>query len=769
MPILDSASADKYKYNNFRGETGRNFGDPSATTDAVNKKYVDGLVVANTGTPQQIYATSGLSQAFTLASWVDVTGCAGTFTSTGADAVFLVKSSFYGTSGASMHYRVLIGSSYYAPSAAGEVVWISIASNHSERFLPIKVTGITAGTYTCKLQFYTNAGTITIDTNDPQDCLAFEIKGPKGDTGATGATGPSGATGPTGATGPQGPQGIQGIQGPKGDKGDTGATGANAVGANSIITSEIPTGLINGSNVTYTLVNSPITGTTKLYLNGQRLTYTTDYILSGNTITFVTAPFTGDTVFVDYELAGANSSNADTLDGQHGSYYTSYADNLSDWKALPSLAWVSTDGSTNVVNATGDMTSTLSPGMRFKTKQDQALTAYWNFNADSTSQVGSFNGTDTAVTYTAGKFSNAATFNGTTSKIVIADNASLKPTGEFTIGYWIKTATVSRNIFQSFSANTNYAGFYHTIDTNGKIQVLTGNNTGVTASNYSTFYSNTVITDNAYHYIVFSFRNNYGQLYIDGKLDSAGYMMTPAYAATNYVRVGVYNITGADSLFMNGQIDDLFLLNGYALDEKTIAAQYAANAAQGTGNITVQKYALITAVAPYAAGVTPITIWGGTDYSLQNAAISNPYYATVSQPFGFPQKLLSNFIVQTFSSSSYSTTAVSSYSDIAGMALYVYAPPGRRIRLTGRIPNVATTATSGALLIGIREGSTEFARSQENAISASVKSVPGFVQQDISPTTGYHTYVLSIQQTAAGTATASSSTGFPMSFTAELL
>jgi len=51
---------------------------------------------------------------------------------------------------------------------------------------------------------------------------------------------------------------------------------------------------------------------------------------------------------------------------------------------------------------------------------------------------------------------------------------------------------------------------------------------------------------------------------------------------------------------------------------------------------TTIKYGIVTAVGAYAAGVTPITIYGGTDYTLANAAITSPYYSPVKAPFGFP-------------------------------------------------------------------------------------------------------------------------------------
>lgn len=77
---------------------------------------------------------------------------------------------------------------------------------------------------------------------------------------------------------------------------------ASAFGASSgsFVDSEVPSGSVNSSNVTFTLANTPIAGSVKLYQNGIRLKVTTDYSISGVTITFVTAPTTGDLLLTDY-------------------------------------------------------------------------------------------------------------------------------------------------------------------------------------------------------------------------------------------------------------------------------------------------------------------------------------------------------------------------------------------------------------------------------------------------------------------------------------
>jgi hypothetical protein len=63
---------------------------------------------------------------------------------------------------------------------------------------------------------------------------------------------------------------------------------------------ETPTGTINGTNTDFTTANTPTAGTVRVYLNGLRQTPITDYSVTTNTVTFTTAPFTGDVIIIDY-------------------------------------------------------------------------------------------------------------------------------------------------------------------------------------------------------------------------------------------------------------------------------------------------------------------------------------------------------------------------------------------------------------------------------------------------------------------------------------
>lgn len=303
------------------------------------------------------------------------------------------------------------------------------------------------------------------------------------------------------------------------------------------------------------------------------------------------------------------------------------------WNPLDStLTYSSADSPTFIVGTSIDLTGILSKGMKLQFQQAQALAAYWNLDSNSNSQVGSFNGTDTNISYVAGKFSNCASFNGTNSKIVIADSTNLKPNGAFTIGMWTKTNStgVQKTLYQSFSANTNYAGILLYINAGNTVTFATHKNAGTTVADYSSFVGSTNVCDNTFHYIVCTFNNNYAQLYVDGKLEASGYAVTPAFAATNYVRIGCQNNSGSDNTFMNGLIDDLFLINGYALDEETIKAKYLTSTAQGIGNIIITKRFFVTDLT-----ATTLTLYGGTDFQVTNSLISNPMFSITKEPYNF--------------------------------------------------------------------------------------------------------------------------------------
>lgn len=81
-----------------------------------------------------------------------------------------------------------------------------------------------------------------------------------------------------------------------------GGAGSNL--AINISTRETPSGTINGSNTSFTLANTPVSGTEMVYTNGllQQAGSGNDYTISGTGITFLTGaiPQSGDRVLVSY-------------------------------------------------------------------------------------------------------------------------------------------------------------------------------------------------------------------------------------------------------------------------------------------------------------------------------------------------------------------------------------------------------------------------------------------------------------------------------------
>lgn len=103
-----------------------------------------------------------------------------------------------------------------------------------------------------------------------------------------------------------------------------GITGSQVMisGSNSLITSETPTGLVNGSNALFTVTKaSYVGGTLEVYVNGVKQKGGSVHYTETNpgigTFTLGDAPLTGDDIMVNYQWTNSVTGNADTVDGYH--------------------------------------------------------------------------------------------------------------------------------------------------------------------------------------------------------------------------------------------------------------------------------------------------------------------------------------------------------------------------------------------------------------------------------------------------------------------
>lgn len=78
------------------------------------------------------------------------------------------------------------------------------------------------------------------------------------------------------------------------------SSSGSGIAPTDYIVRETPSGTVNGTNTIFTLAFTPVAGKEMVFLNGLLQMLTSDYTISAATITFVTAPFTGDKIRVTY-------------------------------------------------------------------------------------------------------------------------------------------------------------------------------------------------------------------------------------------------------------------------------------------------------------------------------------------------------------------------------------------------------------------------------------------------------------------------------------
>lgn len=330
--------------------------------------------------------------------------------------------------------------------------------------------------------------------------------------------------------------------------------------------------------------------------------------------------------------------DADTLDGLHANEILGTPDGW--FEANETWAYFTP----NFMIVSGDKTTKYSKGMKLRLQQQQALSNYWTFDASNLiASVGGVNGTAIgSPTYSAGKFSNCLTLDGTTQGVSFPNNTFI-PTADFVVGMWIKSSSVAdankRAIFQSWRDGPPYYGFkIQATAWYGIIEFTIGTGlSGLDIKLTHVIYGKTAVLDTNWHYVVCTYCNNVAKIYVDGVLSGFGDAKSPVYSAPTYTRLGAFSGNGgAPTLWWRGNIDDVFLINGSSLDEQTINEKYLLlpQTAQGVSDLTLTKYFILnTPQYSVGAGWTNLPLLGGQDYNLANTPITEPHYAMVENPY----------------------------------------------------------------------------------------------------------------------------------------
>jgi hypothetical protein len=213
---------------------------------------------------------------------------------------------------------------------------------------------------------------------------------------------------------------------------------------------------------------------------------------------------------------------------------------------------------------------------------DANLKAYYRFELatladDYTANNHDLTAISVPVADSNGKYGGAVAFDGNDAYSA-TDGADFKPTTAFTVSAWVKTSAAAyQEIFQSFSLNTNSAGFYIEVRDDGKLGAVSGKNTGTTPNtDYKIIVSDSTVNDGNWHHIAYTWNGTHLNLYVDGVVDAttAAWANAPAFAATNYIRVGCKNCDGSNDIFFIGSLDDVAFIKDEALTAGQILQLY---------------------------------------------------------------------------------------------------------------------------------------------------------------------------------------------------
>lgn len=192
------------------------------------------------------------------------------------------------------------------------------------------------------------------------------------------------------------------------------------------------------------------------------------------------------------------------------------------------------------------------------TRIADGLVGYWPLNGNSNDLIGGNNGTDTDITYIAGKVKECASFNGGTSQINLSSTISILNLATATVSCWFKASSFPLVIFTGTPSSTPY------ICAINSTQLYTAAAGGVSSSTFTFTF-----TTGTWYHVIQTFDNGVLRAYVNSVESVTG--------AVNATDLGNYNISifgGYNSGFdINGEIDEIAIWNR-ALSEYEIKRLY---------------------------------------------------------------------------------------------------------------------------------------------------------------------------------------------------
>ena len=182
------------------------------------------------------------------------------------------------------------------------------------------------------------------------------------------------------------------------------------------------------------------------------------------------------------------------------------------------------------------------------------LVAYYKLDGNSNDSVGSNDGTDTDVSYVAGKINQSGSFNGSTSKISLP-SSFYNLVDAWTYSFWIKRnnpGVDNETIYSRWTNSTTGRQIVINFDNSNHLVVDVPYKSGIVTTETftdSTKYHNYVFTKSGTNYLI----------YCDGRLSYSGTITDTQENSATSPMIG-YNTSGG-ARPLNGLIDEVGIWN----------------------------------------------------------------------------------------------------------------------------------------------------------------------------------------------------------------
>jgi len=188
------------------------------------------------------------------------------------------------------------------------------------------------------------------------------------------------------------------------------------------------------------------------------------------------------------------------------------------------------------------------------------LLSEWKLDGNSTDVMNAHNGTDTNISYAAGKIGQCAVFNGTSSKIVTANTTGITGTSNATFLCLIKTTAVAGTIF-------GFGAYVPSVSQWRGLAIITGGYLRFDIVNTNVPDNTTPINDGKWHVVGFGNNGTTHYIFVDGKAVKSGVL-----AATNTgAGAAVFGATSIGDGFLAGSADQGALWNRLLTDAEILA------------------------------------------------------------------------------------------------------------------------------------------------------------------------------------------------------